>query len=75
MHCGNRVRGAEVTPEQKQRGVDLAEQVLAWSLFEGPGDMTKGELRQHIVAIFGAEVDAALAEKFARATIPTDDAP
>lgn len=60
-----------MTPEQKQRGVDLAEKVLAWSLFEGPGDMTKGELRQHIVAIFGSEVDAALAAKFAGAASPT----
>lgn len=50
------------------RGVTLAQQVVLWSLFNGPGTMTAGELRKHIVQIFGPEVDAELHRRYVRAT-------
>ncbi len=48
-------------------GVELAYQVVAWVVFNGPGNLKAGEVRQHIRALFGSEVDAGLAEMQQRA--------
>lgn len=48
-------------------GVELAYQVVVWAVFNGPGNLKAGEVRQHIRALFGSEVDAGLAERRQRA--------
>lgn len=52
--------------ETVQRGAALVEQVLAWILFESDSALKNGEAREHIRALFGAQVDAALAERFGK---------
>ena len=47
-----------------EAGVRLAQQAVLWSMFYGDGRGRVGELREHILGVFGTEVDAELRRRY-----------
>lgn len=47
-----------------EAGVRLAQQAVLWSMFYGDGRGRVGELREHILGVFGPEVDTELRRRY-----------
>ena len=52
-----------MNPPASEAGLALAEQVLHYVLFAGPGDMTIGEVLTMIERLFGPTIADALADR------------
>ena len=53
-----------LTEREGETGVEGAMRAMSWALWNGARDIKAGELRQHILAIFGPQVDEALQRRF-----------
>ena len=69
--CGEWVERREfadvsMSTEAFQQGVELAIKVVTWHVYHGPDDSLAGNAREHIRALFGMEIDAEVARRFAK---------
>ena len=60
---GPAATAGEMNPPASKAGLELAEQVLHYALFVGPGDMTIGEVVTMIERLFGPAVADALKDR------------